>query len=339
MPQIQKLKKSFALEEFVLIGDRGMISQKQIDQLTADQGIDWITALRSGSIRKLIEGGHIQLGLFDERNLFELVHPDYPGERLVACRNPELARSRAYKRESLLQATLKELAKVQAMVRRGRIQGKDEIGVRVGKVINKYKVSKHIILEIGEDQFEFHRDETSISREALLDGIYVVRTSIADAVMGTEDVVRSYKLLGRVERAFRSIKTMDLEIRPIRHRLESRVRGHIFLCMLAYYVSWHMTEAWRPLLFCDQDQSSKKDRDPVAPAQRSKAALAKVHSRRLDDGTPVHSFQTLLQDLSTIVRNRCRRPDAPAEEPTFDLFTRPTPQQQRAYDLLNTIRL
>lgn len=340
MPQVEKLQKTFAIEQLVLVGDRGMISQKQIHELKQRAGIDWITALRTGAIRKLVDGGHIQLGLFDERNLFEVTHPDFPGERLVACRNPQLALLRAHKRQSLLQATSRELEKVRGMTSRGKIKGKDAIGVRVGKVVDKYKMSKHLVLDIRDDGFDFHLDEDKVSVEAALDGIYVVRTSVPAQRLATDDVVRSYKMLSQVERAFRSLKTIDLEVRPIRHRLEQRVKAHIFLCMLAHYVVWHMIESWRALLFCDEDQQAKNTRDPVAPAKRSRAALDKVHSKVLDDGTPVHSFQTLLNDLSSIVSNACRRPGAStAGEPTFEVVTTPNSTQQRAYDLLKSIQV
>jgi len=209
--------------------------------------------------------------------------------------------------------------------------------VRVGKVVNKYKVGKHFKLDILDDQFDFEIDQDKVAAEAALDGIYVVRTSLAEKRMSSDDTVRSYKLLCQVERAFRSLKTIDLKVRPIRHNREDRVRAHIFLCMLAYYVQWHMLQAWRPLLFCDEDQEAKKTRDPVAPAQRSKAALEKVHSRTLDDGSEAHSFQTLLQSLSGIVRNVCRVPGAPAEVPTFDVVTTYSAKQQRTYELLKTI--
>ena len=339
VPQVEKLQKTFGIEQLVMVGDRGMISQKQIDELKQRDGIDWITALRTGAIRKLVDGGVIQLGLFDERNLFEFVHPDFPGERLVACRNLQLARLRANKRQSLLQATSKELEKVRGMIARGKIKGKDAIGVRVGKVIDKYKMSKHMILNIRDDGFDFHLDDDKVSAEALLDGIYVVRTSVSAQLLPTDDVVRSYKMLSQVERAFRSMKSIDLEVRPIRHRLEDRVKAHIFLCMLAQYVVWHMIESWRAILFCDEDQQAKETRDPVAPAKRSEAALDKVHSKVLDDGTPVHSFQTLLKDLSSIVSNTCRRQGVSDDEPTFTLLTTPTPTQQRAYDLLRAIQV
>jgi hypothetical protein len=339
LPQVEKLRESFDIRRIALVGDRGMISQKQIDALRKTPGIDWITALRPEALRKLLEGGHLQLGLFDERNLFELRHPDFPGERLVACRNPELAKLRAHKRQSLLDATARELETVRGMVARGRLKGEGEIGVRVGKVVNQYKVAKHFHLDIREDGFDYRIKEEQVTAEAALDGIYVVRTSLPKKRLDAADTVRSYKSLSDVERAFRSLKTIDLHMRPIHHWLEKRVRAHIFLCMLAYYVEWHMIEAWRPLLFCDEDQEAKKSRDPVAPAKRSEKALRKVHSRRLDDGTVAHSFQTLLLDLSAIVRNICRIPGAGEDAPTFHVVTQQSPQQQRAYDLLETIAL
>src|SRR5207245_2311426 len=234
------------------------------------------------------------------------VFPDHPGERLVACRNPELAKLRTHKRQALLEATVKELAKVRVMVARGTLKGRDAIGVRVGKVVNKYKVAKHVQLEIHDARFAFQIDAARVAAEAALDGIYVIRTSVPAARLGAADAVRHYKQLSDVERAFRALKTIDLKVRPIRHRLEARVRAHIFLCLLAYYVEWHMREAWRPVLFGDEDQAAKRTRDPVAPAKRSPAALRKVHTKVLDDGTPVHSFPTLLKELSSIVRNVCR---------------------------------
>ena len=340
LPQVEKLQQTFAIDQLVLVGDRGMISQKHITALKQREGLAWITALRTGAIRKLVDGGHLQLGLFDERHLFEVTHPDFPGERLVACRNPQLARLRAHKRQSLLQATSRELEKVRGMIARGTITGTAAIGVRVGKVIDKYKMSKHLVVDIRDDGFDFHLDEDKVSAEAALDGIYVVRTSVPAQRLATDDVVRSYKMLSQVERAFRSLKTVDLEVRPIRHWREDRVKAHIFLCMLAHYVAWHMMEAWRPLLFADEDQQAKTTRDPVAPATRSAAALAKVHTKVLDDGTPVHSFHTLLQDLSSIVSNTCRRHGAStAGEPTFHVVTTPSPTQQRAYDLLTSMQM
>jgi len=337
VPAVERVRERFGIEQLVVVGDRGMISQTQITALRALAGVDWLTALKTGAIRDLVAEGHLQLGLFDERNLFELTHPDFPDERLVACRNPELAKLRAHKRQALLAATVKELEKVRGMVARGTLKGRDAIGVRVGKVINKYKVAKHLRLEIHDDHVAFQIDEPRVAAEAALDGIYVIRTSVSSARLDAADTVRHYKRLSDVERAFRSLKTIDLKIRPIRHRLEARVRAHIFLCMLAYYVEWHMREAWRPLLFSDEDQAAKQTRDPVAPAKRSAAALRKVHTKVLDDGTPVHSFSTLLKELSRIVRNVCRQRGVGPEAPTFEIVTTPTPKQQRAYDLLKTI--
>ena len=233
LPQVHQLRRDFGIEQLVLVGDRGMISQKAIQELQQAQGIGWITALKSASIRSLVEQGHVQLGLFDQRNLFEFTHPDYPGERLVACRNPELARLRAHKREDLLQATEKNLEKIRDQVRAGRLKGQDKIGVRVGRVVNQYKVAKHFQLDIGDDAFCFHRKPDEIAREAALDGIYVLRTSMPATQIDSDSCVRHYKSLANVERAFRSIKTIDLKVRPIHHRLADRVRAHIFLCMLA----------------------------------------------------------------------------------------------------------
>lgn len=335
--QIDKVRAQFDLERFVLVGDRGMITQKQVDALREIDGVDWISALRPEAIKKLLEAEAIQMDLFDERNLFELSHPGFPDERLVACRNPELAQHRHDKRRSLLEATAKELDKVRGMVERGRLRGQDAIGVRIGKVINKYKVAKHFTLDIGDDHFTFEIDEANVTAEAALDGLYVVRTSVAKERLSAEDTVLSYKRLSQVERAFRTLKSLDLEVRPIRHRRERRVRAHILLCMLAYYVEWHMIEAWRPLLFADEDQAAKATRHPVAPAKRSEAALRKVHTHTLDDGTPAHSFRTLLKHLSGIVRNLCRLPAASTDTPTFQLVTRPTTKQQHALDLLETI--
>ena len=337
LPQVDTIRKVFGLERCVLVGDRGMIAQTQIDALRTIDGMDWVAALRPEAIRRLVEGGALHMGLFDERNLFELTHPDFPDERLVACRNPELAKRRAHTRTSLLEVTANELEKVRRMVGRGRLRGQDNIGVRVGKVVNRYKVAKHVRLSIEDTRFDFDVDTDSVAAEAALDGIYVIRTSLPAERMSAEETVRSYKRLTQVERAFRSLKTVDLQIRPIHHRREHRVRAHIFLCMLAYYVLWHMLEAWRPLLFCDEDQHAKTTRDAVAPATRSEAARRKVHSRTLDDGSEVHSFHTLLTLLSGIVRNVCRVPGAPSDAPTFDVVTTPSATQQRAYQLLDTI--
>ena len=339
MPQVDKLKKDFGIQTLVLVGDRGMISQKAIDELKKCDQVAWITALKTGQIRALVEGGQLQLGLFDEKNLFELSHPDFPSERLIACRNAELAKLRSHKRQSLIEATERELAKVQGMVERGRLGGCDAIGVRVGKVVNKYKVAKHFTLDIEEHRFGFHRLEDNIAGEAALDGIYIIRTSLPQKQMTAADCVRNYKSLAQVERAFRSLKTIDLKIRPIHHHLADRVRSHIFLCMLAYYVEWHMREAWRPLLFADEDQVAKTTRDPVAAAKRSTAAQAKAATHTLDDGTPAHSFATLQQELATIVRNTCRAPQLADATSTFKITTTPNPKQRRALELLNAIHL
>jgi len=469
MPLVNKVSDEFGVSHFVLVGDRGMITQTQIDALRELEQVDWITALRTEAIRKLTDSGHVQMDLFDQRNLFEIEeHDDFPGERLVACRNPALARRRAEKRRALIAATVAELQQVQRMVQRGRLQGKDTIGdaldkaigsskmrrhvrfdvrddgfdmaidkdsvvaeatrttieeldrvkrqitrgsltgkeaigqrvskvlarrkvskhirveihddgldvsidgdsivdelmgpllrklqpvrkrleqgqlhgqdaigVRVGRVINKYKMAKHFLLDIHDDHFDFTIDEANVAAEAALDGIYVVRTSLPKEQMDSDETVRSYKALTKVERAFRTLKTIDIRVRPIHHNLESRVRAHIFLCMLAYYVEWHMIEAWRPLLFCDEDQAAKATRDPVAPAKRSKPALHKAASKRLEDGSAVHSFETLLDHLGAIVRNTCRRGGAGDDEPTFHMLTPPNHTQQRAYDLLATIK-
>jgi len=339
MPELKRLREEFGVEQLVMVGDRGMISNKAIAEMRESEGVAWITALKSVSIRALVEQGHLQLDLFDERNLLELNSPDYPGERLVACRNPELAKLRTHKREELLAATAANLEKIKARVDAGKLAGRDEIGLRVGKVINQYKVAKHFELAIGENTFTFARKREAIAAEAALDGIYIIRTSVPAAQMDSADCVRNYKSLANVERAFRSLKTIDLKVRPIHHRTADRVRAHIFLCMLAYYVEWHMREAWRELMFADTEQQAKVTRDPVAPAKRSKAALAKVARHTLDDGTPVHSFATLMAELATIVRNTCRAPNAGPDAPTFEVLTTPNATQQRMLELLQQIRL
>jgi transposase len=337
-PQLKRLREQFGIERFVVVGDRGMISQKGIEEeLKSLPGVDWITALKSAQLRALVDQGSLQLGLFDERNVFEFTHPDYPGERLVACRNVELAKLRSAKRQALLEATLAELETVRAMVARKRLVGADKIGVRVGRVVNKYKVAKHFELKIEDDHFEFAVRADQVSEEAALDGIYVLRTALAAQTMEAAQVVRSYKGLAAVERAFRSLKTIDLKVRPIHHRLAERVRAHIFVCMLAYYLEWHMSEAWRSLLFADEDQAAKLQRDPVAAAKRSASAERKALTHTLSDGTPVHSLRTLFEALSTIVRNTCRTVDASPQAPTFTITTQPNALQQRALDLLATI--
>jgi transposase len=337
LPEVQRLRQDFGLEHLVMVGDRGMISQKAIDEIRQTDGIGWITALKSASIRALVEQGQLQLGLFDDRNLLELSSPDYPGERLVACRNSQLAQLRAHTRDALLAATEVNLQKIKARVDAGRLAGQDAIGLRVGKIVNQYKVAKHFQLDIGDHTLAFQRHHDRIAAEAALDGVYIIRTSEPETQMDAPQCVRHYKSLAQVERAFRSLKTVDLKVRPIHHRLADRVRAHIFLCTLAYYVEWHMREAWRELLFADEDLAAKATRDPVAPATRSQAALTKVARQMLPDGTPAHSLATLLAELATLVRNTCRTPMAGPDAPTFDIVTTPNPTQTRALDLIQQI--
>lgn len=335
LAQVEKMKTSFGLDRLVMAGDRGMISNIQIEAMRKLDGVDWITALKSGAIAKLAEGGHLQLDLFDERNLISFTHADYPGERLIACRNPALARLRAEKRQDLIAATTRELEKVAAMVVGGRLKGAGTIGVRAGKVANKYKVAKYFQLTITDAAFTFEVKDERVAAEAALDGLYVIRTSVAQTDMTAEQAVLNYKRLAEVERAFRTLKGIDLQVRPIRHRLEARVRAHILLSMLAYYVQWHMIEAWAPLTFADQaGDDAARLADPVAPARRSQAALAKVRTRTLADGTPAMSFTRLLAHLATIVRNTLRPRSARHGEATFTLTTRPDAKQQQALGLI-----
>ena len=300
--------------------------------------MQWITALKSGAIAGLADGGHLQLDLFDEKNLISLTCPDYPGERLVACRNPALARLRTEMRKDLIAATTAELDKVKAMVMSRRLEGRDKIGVRIGKVIGKYKVGKHFDLDIEDGAFSFSVNAERVAAEAALDGLYVIRTSVAKADMSAEQAVLNYKRLAEVERAFRTLKGVDLHVRPIRHRLESRVKAHIFLNMLAYYVQWHMRQARTPLLFADEATAEQKaDRDPVALARRSQVTLDKVHSRQLADGTPAMSFTRLLAHMASIVRNTARTVAAKPGAATFTLTTPPNPKQRHALDLIAAI--
>ncbi|MCC6193660.1 MAG: IS1634 family transposase [Burkholderiales bacterium] len=339
LPEVTRVREQFGIEQLVMVGDRGMIGHATIGTLRDMAGIGWITALKNASIRTLVEQGQLQLDLFDERNLMAFTAPDYPGERLVACRNPQLAKLRAIKREELLLATEKSLQAIKDRVAAGRLGKAAAIGLAAGKVVNRYKVAKHFELIIGEHSFVFERKHDAIAAEAALDGIYIIRTSLEAQRMEAADCVRNYKALANVERAFRSLKTVDLKIRPIHHRTADRVRAHILLCMLAYYVEWHLREAWRELLFADTEQAAKATRDPVAPARRSPAALDKVARRTLDDGSPAHSFATLMAELSTIVRNTCRTPNAEPEAPTFDITTTPNSKQRRALELIQQIRL
>ena len=338
LPQVERVRGAFGIDQLVMVGDRGMISNIQIDAMRKLEGVEWITALKSGAIAKLAEGGALQLDLFDEKNLISLTSAEYPGEQLVACRNPALAKLRTEKRKDLIAATSVELDRVKAMVMSGRLEGRDKIGVRIGKVIGKYKVGKHFDLDIKDGAFSFTVNAGRVAAEAALDGLYVIRTSVAETGMSAAETVLNYKRLAEVERGFRTLKGVDLNVRPIRHRLENRVKAHIFLSMLAYYVQWNMREAWKPLLFTDEaSRDDKQNRDPVAPTKRSQAAQDKVHSRLLADGTPAMSFTRLLAHLATIVRNTLRPKAARSGEATFTLTTRPNPKQQQALDLLATI--
>jgi len=420
LSQVERLREDFGIERFVLVGDRGMLTQKHLESIRDIGGIDWISALRSGAIKKLVKAGSFQLGLFDEYNLFEFMHPDFPGERLIACRNPVLAVRRASIRNELLDATCKELDRIQEMIgrgrlrghrqiqekidkvlreykigryfrvvvhddgfeygydeqqlleevtggiedkeliekkrarlfrhiasiikkldkiqeqtRHGRLHGKDKIGLKIGRVLNKYKMAKHFIVDIEDDGFRYRIDTSSVHEESVLDGIYVIRTSVSKDKIDSAGAVRAYKRLSEVEQAFRSFKSIDLMVRPIRHRLSDRVRAHIFLCMLTYYVQHHMMEAWRPLLFADEEQFRKESRDPVRPASRSASALDKIHKKHLKDGTVAYSFRGLLDHLGSIVKATCRCPDGS----TFTMTTRPNPKQEKALKLLESIKL
>ncbi len=335
--QVKKVRERFGLERVVWVGDRGMLTEARIrEDLQGVEGLDWISALRAPAIRQLVKGGLLQLSLFDKTDLAEIHSPDYPGERLVVCKNPLLAEERARKRKALLEATEVELKKVVEATQRHkrRLKGKDQIGLRVGKVFNRFKVAKHFDITITEEGFSYERNMERISQEAALDGLYVIRTSVSQAVLSAEQTVGAYKGLAVVERAFRSYKTVDLKVRPIYHYLADRVRAHVFLCMLAYYVEWHMRQKLAPMLFDDEDKAlvHQQRASIVAPAQPSPKARRKARTKRTDDGYPVHSFHTLLADLATIVKNRIQ-PTLPGVE-AFDQITRPSPLQQRALDLL-----
>ena len=327
--QVDKLKNRFGISEVVLVGDRGMLTSARIEALKEVGGVSWISALRSSQIEALVKSGHIQLDLFDQRNLAEISSPDFPGERLVVCKNPALAQDRARKREELLLATERELDKVVEAGRAGRLKGKDSTGLRVGKLLGRFKVGKHFKLDITDTDFSYQRDAEGIASESALDGTYVIRTSVAEDKLDSQEVVRSYKLLAGVERAFKTMKSVDLQVRPVHHRLEDRVRAHIFICMLAYYVRWHMERAWAPLIF--KDEAKPVAQDVVAPARRSSSALAKARTQRLADDTAVHSFRSLLVQLATLTKNTVRVPTGSA---TFDKLAIPTPLQTRALQLL-----
>jgi hypothetical protein len=333
--QIDKLKKRFALKRVVLVGDRGLITSARIDEELKPAGLDWITALRAPAIQALAaEGGPLQLSLFDDHDMAEIASPDYPGERLVVCRNPLLAQERARTRADLIGATEKDLAKIRTATTRPRnpLRGEAKIALEVGAVLGRRKVAKHFRLTVTEETFDFARDEAAIAREAALDGFYVLRTSVPAKDLDAGATVLAYKSLARVERAFRSLKSIDLKVRPVHHRLAGRVRAHVFLCMLAYYVAWHMRRTLAPLLFEDHDRpaAAVSRTSPVAAAQVSPAARAKARARKTDDGEPVHSFRTLLADLATLTRNTMRL----GEALPFTALSRPTAIQQRAFHLL-----
>jgi hypothetical protein len=334
--QINKLKGRFGLDHVVLVGDRGMITQARIDAELRPNGLDWITALRAPAIRGLVEGGALQLSLFDERDMAAITTSDYPGERLIVCRNPVLAAERARKREELLAATERDLGRIAARVARRRqpLRGRAQIGLAVGAVIDKHKMAKHVTLAITDTSFTFTRNPAQIAAEAALDGLYAVRTSLPKAVLDDRAAVTSYKSLARVERAFRAFKTVDLMVRPIYHWLAERVRAHVFLCMLAYYLEWHMRRALAPMLYDETDpQAAAGQRTSVvAKAERSPAARAKQTTGRTAEGLPVHSFRTLLADLATLTRNTLVTAGAP--EAPFAVTTRPTPLQHSAFALL-----
>jgi transposase len=338
--QVSKLKERFGLDHVVLVGDRGMITQARITKDLTAAGLDWITALRAPAIQTLRDAGALQMSLFDERDMASITSPDFPGERLIVCRNRALATERARKREDLLAATERELARIAAAVARKRepLRGAAVIGLKVGAVLDKHKMAKHFTLDIADSRFAFARKTEQIAAEAALDGIYVVRTSLPATVLDDAATVRSYKSLSLVERAFRCLKTVDLQIRPIYHWLADRVRAHVFLCMLAYYLEWHMRRRLAPMLYDETDKETAEAlrSSVVAKAERSPAAVTKQTTGRTEDGLPVHSFRSLLADLATLTRNTLVTAIDP--EGAFTLTARPTPLQQKAHDLLGLAR-
>jgi Transposase DDE domain len=333
--QVGKVRDRFGITKVVLVGDRGMLTAARLREDIGPAGLDWITALRAPQVKNLVRDGALQLSLFDEQDLAEITSPDFPGERLVACKNPFLEAERARKRESLLQATEADLAKIAAAAGRERrpLRGQGKIALRTDRVLRRRKVAKHFTIAITDASFSYARDQGSIAAEAALDGIYVLRTSAGPGSLDSGEVVASYKALAQVERAFRAFST-DLDIRPIRHRTEQRVRAHVFLRMLSYYITWHLQARLAPLLFTDDDKATAQAarRSPVAPAARSPQALAKAAAKRTPGDLPVHSFQTLLGDLATICLNQIQPAD-PAL-PGFRLITTPTPLQRQILDLL-----
>ncbi len=325
---VRTVREDFHLDKLVMAGDRGMITSARITALKDDTALGWVTALRAGAIRKLAAaGGPLQMSLFDEQDLAEITGPDYPGERLIACRNPFLAAERARKRQALLAATEAELAKVAAQVTAGRLKDPDKIGLRAGRVVNKYKIAKHLALDIGQGSITWTRNQAKIDAEAALDGIYIIRTSVPASQLDAAGAVTAYKNLAYVERDFRIIKSDDLDLRPVFHRLGDRVRAHVLICMLACYLTWHLRQAWAPLTFTDEHPPARHN--PVAPARRSAAATRKASRRHNGDGQPLRSYQGLLAHLATLTRNTIRAGTA-----TFDQISLPTATQQRAFELL-----
>ncbi len=331
--QLDKLRKRFGLASVIVVSDRGMVTKANLELLRETAGAAWITALKAPQVQKLVKNGALQLSLFDEQSLAEIASDDYPGERLVVCRNPLVAAERARKREDLLQTTERALHEVAQRVEHGTLQGEAEIGLAVGAVWNRWRVRKHFQVEIADTAFSFTRKQEQIAAEAALDGIYVLRTSVAETELRAPDVVRAYKQLKEVERAFRTLKG-PLELRPIHHRLEDRVRAHVFLCMLAYYLAWHLRQAWKPLLF--DDEQPPQQPDPVAKARRSAQAEQKARSKRTATGDPCHSLTTLLDELSTRTRNTIRLQQSGA---TFEQLTQPTPTQARSLALIENYKL
>lgn len=325
------LRERFGLSEVVLVGDRGMITRSRIAELQAHPGLSFITALRAPEVAALARGGHLQLSLFDELDLVEIRHPEHPHERLLLCRNPHLAGERRRRREELLAATETELTKVCAAVTAGRLKSAAAIGLRVGRVVNRYKMAKHFALTIGEGSFSYARKAAQIEAEAALDGIYVIRTDVPEEMLGAAEVVTAYKSLSRVEDAFRSLKSIDLEIRPIYHRLEERVRAHAFLCLLAEYLVFHLRAAWTPLTFADQEKDAARG-DAVAKARRGDSAEQKARTQKTAEGALCHSFRSLLTHLATLTRNTIRLPAQ--GDVTFEQLAQPTPLQRQAFELL-----
>jgi len=334
--QVGKLRDQYGLERVVLVGDRGMLTQARIDALRRFPNLGWLSALRSKAIQGLVGQGALQMSLFDEQNLAEIASEDLPGERLVVCYNPLLAEDRRRTRTELLEATEEDLKRIEAQVARRtkKPMGADEIGLRVGKVINRYKVGKHFKLDIQDNHFSFARDEEGIAREEALDGIYVIRTSEQSEDLSAPDAVRAYKSLAQVEQAFRCLKGLDIRIRPVHHRTPERVRAHILVCMLAYYVEWHMRQALAPVLFQDEELDCDRwTRDPVAKAQPSQSAVEKKQEQGTPEGWPVHSFATLLETLATRTRNTCRVGEG-KDAVRFDTYTEPSPFQEHVFELL-----